>query len=460
MENKKNYILLACSLLGYGLLSKPEEKNKRQLEEKHKRELENNEEEKLVKLIEEVENCAVSIITNTKTGWFDLFEKTTLGSGFIIEIDEQKYVITNDHVIQNTNEIKIINNDKKIFDVIIVGQDALLDLAILQIQQDVDPINLKPISLGDSQQSKVGQTVIAIGNSYGFSGTVTSGIISAKNRLTIDGNEESYLQTDASINVGNSGGPLINMKGEVIGMNTMILSPNGGSIGLGFSLPINIIEQNLEQLLDFGKIKRVWIGIRFKFINNNLFVTSVDKKGPAHQFLKKGDIIMEYDSIEVTDEITFVKYIRSKSVGENLTLLIKRKKKELERIINIQEWIVSDYIYQRSVNNILIDDLKVSPLEKNKRNFSQNIEGVKISKINKKSPLFNKLYINDIITKINNYQIKNTDNLNKILKSNRKSYLNFEVIKPNNQIVSIKIELETQYKPNQSFDLNQIKGLC
>ena len=191
-------------------------------------------------------------------------KSAALGSGFII--DKKGIVITNNHVIQNAEDIVVKVDGDKEFKAKIIGADPLSDIAVLQI---ISKETFKPVKFGDSDKARIGDWVIAIGNPLGLGGTVTSGIISARNRSIGLSRYEDYIQTDASINSGNSGGPLFDMNGNVIGINTAILG-KGGSIGIGFSIPSNSAKKVIDQLIEFGETKRGWLGVRIQMLQMKL----------------------------------------------------------------------------------------------------------------------------------------------------------------------------------------------
>ncbi len=226
-----------------------------------------------------------------------------LGSGFIL--DAEGYVITNNHVVEDTDRVKLRLNDDREFDAVIVGTDEKTDVALLKIES---PSGLPFVNLGNSDAVRVGQEVMAVGNPFGLGGTVTTGIVSAKGR-SIDGSGHvNYIQTDASINRGNSGGPLFNMSGQVIGMNTAIYSPTGGSVGLGFAVPSNIVARIVDDLKDDGRVERGWLGVRIQPVTdtiasalglpsvNGALVSGVDASGPSAGTLEPGDVILSFDN--------------------------------------------------------------------------------------------------------------------------------------------------------------------
>ena len=227
---------------------------------------------------------------------------TSLGSGFVI--DRAGYVITNNHVIAEADEITVILHDDTRLKAKIVGRDPRTDLAVLK----VEPTDaLVPTTFGDSTVTRVGDWIVAIGNPFGLGGTVTAGIISARGRDIQAGPYDDFLQTDASINRGNSGGPMFNMKGEVIGINTAIISPSGGSIGIGFAIPASTAKPVIDQLIKHGEVRRGWLGVHIQQVTDEIaetlglkeasgaLVASVMKDGPAEAAgLKAGDIILEF----------------------------------------------------------------------------------------------------------------------------------------------------------------------
>ena len=232
---------------------------------------------------------------------------SALGSGFII--DEKGLVITNNHVIKGAEDILVRFNDDKEYSAKIIGSDPLSDIAVLQIDSDD---RFTPVKFGNSDKARIGDWVIAIGNPFGLGGTVTAGIISARNRSIGLTRYEDYIQTDASINQGNSGGPLFDMDGNVIGINTAILGQSG-SIGIGFAIPSNSAELVIDQLIEFGETKRGWLGVRIQQVTKEIaeaeqlgkprgaLVSSVSDGSPSDKGgVKAGDIILEFDGKKLT----------------------------------------------------------------------------------------------------------------------------------------------------------------
>ncbi len=228
----------------------------------------------------------------------------SLGSGFII--DSSGIVVTNNHVIENADKISVILANDEVFEAELIGRDQKTDIAVLKI----DPGNtrLSAVSFGDSDKLRVGDWVIAIGNPFGLGGTVTAGIVSARGRDIGSGPYDDFIQTDASINRGNSGGPLFNLDGDVIGINTAIFSQSGGSVGIGFAISANLATQVVQQLQDFGRTRRGWLGVFIQEVTediaeslglktaNGALVASVTENGPADKAgLQAGDVILKFD---------------------------------------------------------------------------------------------------------------------------------------------------------------------
>ena len=256
---------------------------------------------------------------------------TALGSGFII--DKKGLVVTNNHVIQGAEDIFISVNGSTEYKAKVVGKDPYMDLAVLQIESND---KFEPDSFGDSDKARVGDWVIAIGNPFGFGGTVTSGIISSRNRDIGLTRYDDFIQTDASINVGNSGGPLFNLDGEVIGINTAIIAPGAsGSIGIGFAIPSNPASRVITHLIKYGETKRGWLGVRIQEVTKEIaeveklekpegaLVASVAEKSPADKAgIKAGDIILGFDGKKVDTMRTLPKLVATTEVGKRVIVKI------------------------------------------------------------------------------------------------------------------------------------------
>ncbi len=260
------------------------------------------------------------------------FRQQSLGTGFII--DKEGYILTNNHVVDQTDEIKVKLADEKEYTAKMVGRDSKTDLALIKIDSD-KPLHALP--LGDSDKLEVGDWVVAIGNPFGLGNTVTAGIVSAKYRKIGASSYDNFIQTDASINPGNSGGPLLNMAGEVIGINTAIFSQSGGSIGIGFAIPVNMAKDLIPQLKE-GKVVRGWLGVMIQKITPELkeklklqtekgaLVADVTSGGPAEKAgIKRGDVIVAFDGKEIQEmnELPFV--VASTGVGKTVEVKAVRK---------------------------------------------------------------------------------------------------------------------------------------
>ena len=256
-----------------------------------------------------------------------------LGSGFVIS--EDGYIVTNNHVIAEADEIKIEFFSGEILPATLIGRDPKIDIALLKVESDKP---LPYVSFGDSDIMRVGDWVMAMGNPLGQGFSVSAGIVSARNRA-LSGTYDDYLQTDAAINKGNSGGPLFNMDGDVIGVNTAILSPNGGSIGIGFSMASNVVTRVVDQLKEFGETRRGWLGVRIQDVTDDVaeamgldnadgaLVTDVPK-GPAKDAgMKAGDIITSFDGVEVADTRALVRQVGNADIGKEVRVVVLREGK-------------------------------------------------------------------------------------------------------------------------------------
>ena len=262
---------------------------------------------------------------------------TSLGSGFVV--DEAGFVATNNHVIQDADEITVIFHDGSRLKAEVVGRDAKSDLAVLKVSP---PGKLSAIKFGNSDKSRVGDWVIAIGNPFGLGGTVTAGIVSARGRDINSGPYDDYIQTDASINRGNSGGPLFNLQGEVIGINTAIFSPSGGSVGIGFAIPTASAESVIRQLVKGGQVKRGWLGVHIQGVTEEIaetlglkqatgaLVASVIKGGPAEKGkIQPGDVVLKFDGRDVTEMRRLPRIVADTDVGKKVPVVVWRDGKEV-----------------------------------------------------------------------------------------------------------------------------------
>ena len=370
-------------------------------------------------------------------------QSTALGSGFII--DQKGIVVTNNHVIQDAEDIIVRVNGDKEFKAKVIGADPLSDIAVLQLDTKE---KFTPVKFGDSDKARIGDWVIAIGNPFGLGGTVTSGIISARNRSIGLSRYEDYIQTDASINSGNSGGPLFDMNGDVIGINTAILGRNG-SIGIGFSIPSNSAKIVIDQLIEFGETKRGWLGVRIQDVTKEIadvekldeprgaLVASVAPNSPSEKAgVKAGDIILEFNGEKIQEMKQLPIIVARTEVGKNVKVKIWRDKKESTKIIKLGRLETSEdfKVTEKSKpqKELVIENLKISVRELTKddiknRNLPNQTSGLVITKIENDSPLINSVDVNSIILEAQKKKIKSVNDLNqaikKVLNSNQKTIL-------------------------------------
>ena len=270
---------------------------------------------------------------------------TSLGSGFII--DPSGYVVTNNHVIEGADEIRITLHDDTTYDAVVQGRDTKTDLALLKVEADVD---LPFVTFGDSDITRVGDWVVAIGNPFGLGGTVTAGIVSARSRDINAGPYDDFIQTDASINRGNSGGPMFNLDGEVIGVNTAIYSPSGGSVGIGFAIPSAQVGLVIAQLKEFGRTRRGWLGVHIQTVTDEIaeglgldsargaLVASIGEDSPAAVgSIEQGDVILEFDGRAIERMRQLAPIVADTRIGRDVAVVVWRKGQEIELIVVVGE---------------------------------------------------------------------------------------------------------------------------
>jgi serine protease Do len=359
-------------------------------------------------------------------------KSTGLGSGFII--DSKGIVVTNNHVIQGAEDIIVSVNGSKEYKAKVIGKDPYMDLAVLQIESDE---KFKPVSFGDSDKARIGDWVVAIGNPFGFGGTVTSGIISSRNRDIGLTRYDDFIQTDASINQGNSGGPLFNLDGKVIGINTAIIAPGrSGSIGIGFAIPSNPASHVIEQLIEFGETKRGWLGVRIQVVTKEIadvekleevagaLVASVSEGSPAGKAgVKAGDIILEFDGKKVDTMRRLPKLVAQTQVGKRVKVKIWRNQKLISKTVLLgrlessKEFKAENKI--ESGDEIIIETLKISVRDLNKNDISErdlpkNSTGIVVTKISENSPLMF-LSVNDVIVELQKKKITSSNQFSKLV---------------------------------------------
>jgi len=356
---------------------------------------------------------------------------SALGSGFII--DAKGIVVTNNHVIQGAEDIMVTVNGEKEYEAKIIGADPLSDLAVLEIQSKDKFV---PVKFGDSDKARIGDWVIAIGNPYGFGGTVTAGIISARNRSIGLSRYEDYIQTDASINQGNSGGPLFDMNGDVIGINTAILGQSG-SIGIGFSIPSNSAKKVINQLIEFGETKRGWLGVRIQNVTKEIadvekldkprgaLVASVAENSPSDKAgIKAGDIILEFNGILIKEMKELPRIVAQTEVGKTVEVKIWRNEKELTKKIKLgrletSEDFKAEKKEEADPNISEIKTLKISvrvlsAKDVKIRKLPEGTSGLVITNIQQDS-LINYLKVDNIIIEAQKKKIRSVKDFEKII---------------------------------------------
>ncbi|WP_440618089.1 Do family serine endopeptidase [Candidatus Pelagibacter sp. HIMB1493] len=373
-------------------------------------------------------------------------KSAALGSGFII--DEKGVVVTNNHVIQDADDIIVRVNGDQEYKAKVLGADPLMDIAVLQLDTED---KFKPVGFGDSDKARIGDWVLAIGNPFGLGGTVTAGIISARNRSIGLSRYEDFIQTDASINSGNSGGPLFDMEGNVIGINTAILGRNG-SIGIGFSIPSNSAQQVIKQLIEFGETKRGWLGVRIQDVTKEIaeveeldkqrgaLVASVAENSPSEKAgIQAGDIILEFNGVEIKQMKELPAIVARTEVGKNVDVKIWRNKQEITKKVLLGRLETSDDFKvsenpKQDENNLdeIVESLRISvrPLTKEdikNRKLPNQTTGLVITNMANNSPLVNSIEINSIIIEAQKKKIKSADDLRditqKAINSNQKTIL-------------------------------------
>ena len=382
-------------------------------------------------------------------------QASSLGSGFII--NKNGTVITNNHVINNADDIVVIVGDKE-YKAEIIGADPYADIAVLKINsKDV----FKPVEFGNSDKARVGDWVIAIGNPFGLGGTVTSGIISARNRDINLTRYDDFIQTDASINQGNSGGPLFDLNGDVIGVNTAIIG-QGGSVGIGFAIPSNAASDVINQLIKFGETRRGGLGVRIQEVTKEIaeveglkntqgaLIASVGEKSPADKAgLEAGDIILKFDGKKIDTMRTLPKLVSRTEVGKSVELEIWRNKKILTKKLKLGRLESSEDFKAETktskpkpkTKDTEIDSLKISvrdttPDDIDARKLNKNLKGVVITYISNQSVVAGYLQVGDIILEVQKNKISNTKQFNNLIeniyKKGEKTIL-LVIINKNNQ---------------------------
>lgn len=394
----------------------------------------------------------------------------SLGSGFIIDA-AKGYVVTNSHVVDQADEIKVILHDDTTLDATLVGRDVKTDLAVLKITSK--DVKLSAVEWGNSQTMRVGDWVLAVGNPFGLGGTVTAGIISARQRNINAGPYDDFIQTDASINRGNSGGPMFNMAGNVIGINTAIFSPTGGSVGIGFAVPSELAHPVIQQLIKYGQTRRGWLGVRIQTVTDDIaenldlehakgaLIASITPEGPADKAgLKTGDVIIGFDGKDIEQMRNLPRIVADTKIGKTASISVWRQGKTIQTSVKVGQLETAEKsgllneqsnipAPQDSETGDEIDllDLTVVPLNEAVRQrfaISDDVNGVVVLDMAQTSDAVEKgLISGDVIVEVNQQKVKSISSFNDILtrakKSGKTSVLLLVNSRGNMRFVAIKI---------------------
>ena len=357
--------------------------------------------EKTVNAVVHVKNTAIRTQQNP---WAELFygngsgtkkyQQVGTGSGVIISPDG--YIVTNNHVIEGASEIEITLNNRKKLKAELIGADKTNDIALLKVEADEDLPNLP---FGNSDNAKVGEWVLAVGNPYNLTSTVTAGIVSAKGRdLEGNNNVEAFIQTDAAVNPGNSGGALVNTRGELVGINTAITSRTGSFIGYSFAVPSNIAKKIVDDLLEYGMVQQALIGINYNEVEQGVEITSVSEDGGAEKAgLKKGDVITKINNVKIGKFSELKGQLTAKRPGDRVVVSALRDGMEIEKVVVLGK---KNFVEIRNLGLILQD------ASKNEKKRNKINSGVKI--IVNANRALNRLGVKEgfIITEINGQKVK------------------------------------------------------
>ncbi len=367
---------------------------------------------------------------------------TSLGSGFVI--DPSGLVVTNNHVIGEADEITVTLQDDTNYKAEVVGRDTKIDVALLRIKPTKP---LASVKFGDSDKIRIGDWVLAIGNPFGLGGTVTAGILSARAREINAGPYDDFLQTDAAINRGNSGGPMFNMDGEVIGINTAIYSPSGGSIGIGFALPSNLARPVLEQIRDFGHARRGWLGVNIQSVTDEIaeslgldkphgaLIASVKDGGPAQVAgIQPGDVVLDFDGKEVTDMRHLPRIVAETPIDKTVKVTLWRKRKEVKLDVTVGE--LKEEPQQAAlpqkqqappapdstVTVLGLSLANISPELRERFSLADDANGVVVTDVAAKSPAADKgVHAGDVIVEVAQEEVKTAARVTELVEAAKKA---------------------------------------
>lgn len=371
----------------------------------------------------------------------------SLGSGFVI--DPKGFIVTNSHVVAEADKITIHMTDGTEYEAKVIGRDRRADLALIKI----DPQKPLPfVQWGDSDKPEIGDWVMAVGNPFGFNSTVTVGIISTRARdiLSPDGNSfvDDYIQTDAAINMGNSGGPMFDMDGNVIGVNTAIASPSGGSVGIGFAVPANIAKQSIDQLIKYGKVKHGWIGVRIQEVNKEIaqtlklpkpmgaLIASVSPGGPAEKAgIQAGDVILSFNGKAVQNSNRLPRIVSQNPIGSSVPVEIWRNGKKLTVKITLGDFVQAEKEgivstgpgtepksdVKNHLNDLGIELTNIDPQMRLRFKIDEKVKGALISGVKRSSPAGERgVRPGDVIISVNQRFVRNAEEASALITAARK----------------------------------------
>lgn len=394
--------------------------------------------EKTIDAVVHVKNTSIS--QNETRGWSRYFyggdadsKRVGTGSGVIVSPDG--YVITNNHVIENYSEIEVTLNDNKTYEALLIGTDPTTDIAVLKIESNTP---LSYVTFGDSNSTRIGEWVLAVGNPFNLNSTVTAGIISAKSRdlNDYDNKNESYIQTDAAVNMGNSGGALVNTKGELIGINTAISSITGGFVGYSFAVPSNVARKIFEDILEYGDVQKGLLGVNGRALNSALaeelaikdtegfYIGGVeDGLGAESAGLKSGDIIIQVDGVKIKKFADLTGYLSTKRPNDEVEVLFTRDGKENKVMVTLKK--------TKRINFYGMELKEISDFQKETYGFES---GVYISEMGNRKLYYNGIEEGSMLIGINNNDINGLSDVQKI---NPKDIESLLFIKPSGEKIRI-----------------------
>jgi serine protease Do len=360
-------------------------------------------------------------------------QTTSLGSGFVI--DEDGVIVTNYHVVTGADTVTVTFTDGTTLDATLVGADEPTDIAVLRVQ----PLHpLDAVSFGDSDGARVGDWVMAIGNPFGLGGTVTAGIISARNRDIYSGLYDDFIQTDAAINRGNSGGPLFNMDGEVVGVNSAIISPSGGSIGIGFAIPSSTAELIVRQILEFGEVRRGWLGVRVQTVTDQIaesldmeraegaLISGVTAGGPADEAgIERGDVVVEFDGHEIGTMRSLPRVVSQTEVGRRVEVRVWREGRYRTLRVTVGE-LEDDQAAAAAdlpqfegesgrISSLGFTVAEITAALREEYDLRANAEGVVVTNVEEGSPAAESLAPGDVILEVEREYVRNVGDVARVV---------------------------------------------